>query len=103
MSPPDISLPIKYQELADSHNADSPGKGSLPISRRRFLSFLGFSTAGATALALRNPLGGAEQPDPAAVGNAERVFHESTEIFSNPERGFYAQRSSDRMDRLGTL
>ena len=53
---------------------------------------------------LRNRLEGAERPDRgSAGGDAEHVFRESTEIFPNPERGFYAQRSSDRMDRVDTL
>ncbi|MBI4622013.1 MAG: DUF4874 domain-containing protein [Verrucomicrobia bacterium] len=74
------------------------------VSRRRFLSLLGLSTVGSSALVLRGRLGGAEQPDRgSAVGRAERVFRESSEILPNPERGFYAQRRSDQMDRLETL
>ena len=34
---------------------------------------------------------------------AERVFRESREVFPNPERGFYAPRAHDRMDRLDDL
>jgi hypothetical protein len=34
---------------------------------------------------------------------ADRMFHESAENIPNPERGFYSQRRSDRMERLETL
>ena len=37
------------------------------------------------------------------AGTAQRVFRESAENFPNPERGFYAQRRSDHMDRLESL
>jgi hypothetical protein len=74
------------------------------VSRRGFLSLLGLSTAGTSVVALCDRLCGAEQRDDRSfAGDAERVFRESSEIFSNPERGFYAQRRSDRMDRLETL
>ena len=37
------------------------------------------------------------------VDALEREIRESTEILPNPERGFYAQRRSDRIDRLDAL
>jgi len=37
------------------------------------------------------------------AGVTERVFRESREAFPNPERGFYAPRSSGRMGRLDEL
>jgi hypothetical protein len=74
------------------------------VSRRGFLSLLGVSTAGAGALALGARLRGAQSANEASAAmDAERVFHESAENFPNPERGFYAQRRSDRMERLDTL
>lgn len=63
-------------------------------NRREFLSDLAIA-AGAGALALRGQLHAAEP--------AVRVFQPSAEILPNPERGFYAQRRSDRMDRLEPL
>ena len=49
-------------------------------------------------LAFRHRLEGAEAP-----GTTERTFQENAEIVPNPERGYYAQRRSDRMERLEPL
>jgi hypothetical protein len=75
------------------------------VSRREFLSLLALcaSASGADALRAqeRQP---PTKPDGAADGElTERQFQESLELFPNPERGFYAQRRSDRMERLDTL
>jgi hypothetical protein len=74
------------------------------ISRQSFLSQCGAATIGASlsACALHPRLRGAEPNREAAI-TAERVFHESAENIPNPERGFYAQRSSHRLERLDNL
>ncbi|HUR58728.1 MAG TPA: DUF4874 domain-containing protein, partial [Opitutaceae bacterium] len=65
---------------------------SRAVNRRKFLATLGAVTG---MLAVRGRLDGAE--------TTERVFVESDEVIPNPERGFYAQRRSDRMERLEPL
>ena len=42
-------------------------------------------------------------PTAADAGRKERVFHESREIFPNPERGFYSPVKTDRMRNLEGL
>src|SRR5690349_18270757 len=67
------------------------------ISRRKFLAG-GMMVAAGSVLGLRHKVKGAEGPE-----TATRTFQESGDIFPNPERGFYAQRRSDRMERLDSL
>jgi hypothetical protein len=76
-------------------NASAAGRtagGSHAISRRRFLSLLGPGAVVWPALAATD-----------APMEGQRRFRENREVFANPERGFYAQRRSDRMDRLEGL
>ncbi len=64
------------------------------LSRRHFLSTLSLSALGTTSCV--------RHLSPQS-GGAKRVFVESSAVLANPERGFYAQRSSARMERLGNL
>ena len=73
--------------------------------RREFLSQLGRAMVGGHVIA--TAMTAAAQPGKTSVADApskaERVFRETRELFANPERGFYAQRRSDRLERLGDL
>jgi hypothetical protein len=63
------------------------------LTRRGFVR-LGIGAASASAIVLRG-----QSPSNAA----ERTFTPTTEIFPNPERGFYAQRRHDRVEGLESL
>ena len=67
------------------------------LNRRSFLT-RGIAAVAAGTVLFRRWANAAE------LGTAvERTFRESLENFPNPERGFYAQRRSDRMERLESL
>jgi len=56
------------------------------------------------ALAITTELQGADDPGAGTrTGVTERIFRESRQNFPNPERGFYAPRSSGQMGRLDDL
>jgi len=56
------------------------------------------------ALAITTQAHGADHSQAVTpAGLVERTFRESREIFANPERGFYAPRTSNRMGRLEEL
>lgn len=69
-----------------------PSSRMVSVGRRQFLELLGGIGMVAATTTAR-----------AAQFDAERTFRPSREVFANPERGFYAQRRSDRMDRLDAL
>lgn len=70
------------------------------MTRRDFLTRVGISVAGTSVLGVAVAENGEVSP---ASGDKERVFRESREVFPNPERGFYAPRLTDRMNRLDDL
>jgi hypothetical protein len=76
------------------------------VTRRTFLTRLALLSSGSVLPPLRaqEPRRNAEAA-PARIDDAaaERQFRPSSAIFPNPERGFYAQRSSQRMERLDAL
>ena len=69
---------------------DLPTSG---LSRREFIAVAGLAAA--------RPLSGLRGQPVSALH--ERRFRENRGVLANPERGFYAQRRSDRMERLENL
>src|SRR5262249_32593195 len=73
------------------------------ISRRAFLTGMGLAAIGTGQPLVVRRARGAERASSAPAGARKRVFRESREVFPNPERGFYAPRTTGRMDRLDGL
>ena len=94
---PQLDCPLEFSGLVATLVAVAQPPVFHSVNRREFLT-RGMTVATSCALALRRRAAGAE-----TTGIAGRAFQESMEIFPNPERGFYAQRRSDRMDRLEPL
>lgn len=73
------------------------------LSRRDFLARVGVSVAATAWPGLATSVRGAETTGAATGLEGERTFRESREVFANPERGFYRQRSTARLGRLDGL
>jgi hypothetical protein len=87
--------------VTDTGNSDTfPHRPAL--TRRAFVSLLTVSGCGVAPTLRGQQNADAGRTTPSA-NQVERRFKESAAVFANPERGFYAQRRSDRVDRLEKL